>query len=159
MKSLGARKNSMNTCIVLPGTHRSARRMRLKSGHQLQPIANLPFVCFICQNYTSSKILSSNIIPCNFIYTMLNGIFKLWVILFTSFCREQAKRLHCQFICRAHTFMSLCRAHFGCVHMGWNHVPKDISDRDPKRDWDHDLNYVRSHALQMPTQSRSGSAH
>ena len=35
----------------------------------------------------------------------------------------------------------------GCVHMGYNHVPKDISDRDPKRDWDRDLNYVRSHAL------------
>ena len=37
--------------------------------------------------------------------------------------------------------------------------PKDVSDRDPKRDWDRDLNYVRSHALQTPSQSRSGSAH
>ena len=43
--------------------------------------------------------------------------------------------------------------------MRTNHVPKDISDRDPKRDWDRDLNYVRSHALEMPSQSRSGSAH
>ena len=40
-----------------------------------------------------------------------------------------------------------------------NHIPKDVSDRDPKRDWDRDLNYVRSHALQTPSQSRSGSAH
>ena len=46
-----------------------------------------------------------------------------------------------------------------CVHMRTNHVPKDASDRDPKRDWDRDLNYVRSHALQTPSQSRSGSAH
>ena len=43
--------------------------------------------------------------------------------------------------------------------MRTNHVPKDVSDRDPKRDLDHDLNYVCSHALQMPSQSRSGSAH
>ena len=47
----------------------------------------------------------------------------------------------------------------GCVHMRTNHVPKDVSDRNPKRDWDRDLNYVRSHALQTPSQSRSGSAH
>ena len=40
-----------------------------------------------------------------------------------------------------------------------NYVPKDVSDRDPKRDWDRDLNYVRSHALQTPSQSQSGSAH
>ena len=43
--------------------------------------------------------------------------------------------------------------------MRMNHVPKDVSDRDPKRDWDRDLNYVRSFALQTPFQSRSGSAH
>ena len=45
--------------------------------------------------------------------------------------------------------------------MRTNHVPKDVSDRDPKRDWDRDLNYmyVRSHAMQTPSQSRSGSAH
>ena len=43
--------------------------------------------------------------------------------------------------------------------MRTNHVPKDVSDSDPKRDWDRDLNYVRSHALQTPSQSRSRSAH
>ena len=43
----------------------------------------------------------------------------------------------------------------GCVYMRMNNVPKDVSVRDPKRD----LNYVRSHALQTPSQSRSGSAH
>ena len=37
----------------------------------------------------------------------------------------------------------------GPVHKGANHVPKAVSDRDPLRDWDRDLNYVRSHALQM----------
>ena len=52
-----------------------------------------------------------------------------------------------------------CVFDIGCVHMRTNHVPKDVSDRDPKRDWDRDLNYMRSHALQTPSQSRSGSAH
>ena len=47
----------------------------------------------------------------------------------------------------------------GCVHKGTNHVPKDVSDRDLLRDWDRDLNYVRSHASQTPSQSRTGSAH
>ena len=48
----------------------------------------------------------------------------------------------------------------GCVHKGTNHVPKDASDRNPLRDWDNcDLNYVCSHALQMLSQSRTGSAH
>ena len=53
--SLGARKNGMNACIVLPGTHRSARRMHLKSWH-LQRIANVSFVCFICQNSYQVRI-------------------------------------------------------------------------------------------------------
>ena len=47
----------------------------------------------------------------------------------------------------------------GSVHKGTNHVLKDVSDRDPLRDWDRDLNYVRSHALQTLSQSRTGSAH
>ena len=47
----------------------------------------------------------------------------------------------------------------GCVHKGTNHVLKDVSDRDPLRDWDRDLNCVRSQALQTPSQSRTGSAH
>ena len=75
--SSGARQNDVNTCVVLPGTHWSARRMRLKSRHLLQPIANLSFVCFICQNFIPSKILSSNFISCNLIYNP-NGIFKSW---------------------------------------------------------------------------------
>ena len=28
--------------------------------------------------------------------------------------------------------------------MRTNRVPKDVSDRDPKRDWDRDLNYIRA---------------
>ena len=47
----------------------------------------------------------------------------------------------------------------GCVHMGWNHVPKHVSDRDPKRDWDRDLNYTCVHMHCKSSQSRSGSAH
>ena len=42
-----------------------------------------------------------------------------------------------------------------CVHKGTNHVPKDVSDRNPLRE----LNYVRSHALQMLSQSRTGCAY
>ena len=33
------------------------------------------------------------------------------VLLFTSFCWEQAKSSHCQFFCPAHAFTSFCRAH------------------------------------------------
>ena len=49
----------------------------------------------------------------------------------------------------------VCQIVYGCVHIKANHVSKDVSVRDPKRD----LNYVRSHALQAPSQSWSGSAH
>ena len=49
--------------------------------------------------------------------------------------------------------------HSGPVHKGMNHVPKAGLDRDPLPDWVRDLNYVRSHALQTPSQSRTGSAH
>ena len=65
---LGAQKNDVKTCIVLPGTPRSARWTHLKSWHLLQPIANSSFVCFIYQNVIPSKILSSNMIPCHLIY-------------------------------------------------------------------------------------------
>ena len=47
----------------------------------------------------------------------------------------------------------------GPGHKGANHVPKAVSDHDPLRDWVCDLNYVRSQALQPPSQSRTGSAH
>ena len=47
------------------------------------------------------------------------------------------------------------------VHKRTNHVPKAVFSMspDPLRDWDRDLNYVRSQALQTPSQSRTGSAH
>ena len=47
----------------------------------------------------------------------------------------------------------------GLVHKGTNHFPKAISECDPLCDWDRDLNYVCSHALQTPYQSRTWSAH
>ena len=49
--------------------------------------------------------------------------------------------------------------HIGPVHKGTNHIPKAVSDHDPLPDWVPDLNYVRSHALQTPSRSRTGSAH
>ena len=49
----------------------------LKSGHLLQLIANLLFVCFICRNFIPSQIMSLNIISWNFIYNT-QGIFKSW---------------------------------------------------------------------------------
>ena len=72
-KSLGARQNDVNAQVVLPGTHRSAMRMRLKSWHLLQPITNLSFVCFNQWNLIPCKILSSNIISCSYIHPMLMG--------------------------------------------------------------------------------------
>ena len=47
----------------------------------------------------------------------------------------------------------------GPVHKGANHVLKAVSDPDPLPDWVHDLNYVRSQALQPPSQSWIESAH
>ena len=76
-KSLGARHNDGNACVLFLRTHRSARRMRLKSWHLHQPIANLSFVCFICRTFIPMKILASNIISCNSIYDA-NGMFKSW---------------------------------------------------------------------------------
>ena len=61
-------KNYMKARVILPGIHRPARRMPLKSWHLLHPIANSSFI----------------------------------ILSFTPFCREQAKRLHCQSFCRAH---------------------------------------------------------
>ena len=60
----------------LLGTHRSARCMHLKSCHLHQPIANISFACFICQNFIPSKMFS-NIISCNVIY-YASGLLKLW---------------------------------------------------------------------------------
>ena len=50
---------------------------------------------------------------------------------------------------------------YGPVHKGANHVPKAVSDRNPLPDWVRDLNYmyVRSQALQLPSRTRTGSAH
>ena len=45
------------------------------------------------------------------------------------------------------------------VHEGANHVPKVVSDHDPLADWVHDLNYMRSQALQQPSRAQTGSAH
>ena len=69
----------MNTHVFLLGTHPSARRMHLKYWHLFQPIANSSFVCVtcICQNCIPSKIFSSNILSCDFIYNS-NRIFKSW---------------------------------------------------------------------------------
>ena len=67
--SSGAWQNDVNV------TRHSATRMHLKSRHLLQLIANLSFVCFVCRNFIPSKILSSNIISCNFIYNAI-GIFQ-----------------------------------------------------------------------------------
>ena len=110
---LGAQQNDVNARIILPGTHCSTRWIRLKSCHLLQSICKLLFICFICQNFIPSKSLSSNIISCN-LFTMLMGFY----LLFTSFCREQAKRSHCQFSCSTLAFMSSCRAHavWYCKH-------------------------------------------
>ena len=87
-------------CIVLPGTHRSARHMHLS----LDTSFNLLLIyhlCFICRNFMPSKILSSDIISCKF-------------LSFTSFCQEQAKHSHYQFSCQVCMFTSFCRATTNC---------------------------------------------
>ena len=90
--------------IVLPG----ACVWSLDTYFNLSPIHH--FVGFLCRNFIPSKALYSNIISCDFIDNA-NGIFQIvGVLSFTSFCREQAKRSHCNFSCRARAFASVCWA-------------------------------------------------
>ena len=61
-------------------THHFAGNSSFCQVHAFQvwtPIASLSFVCFICQKFIPSKILSSNIISCHFTYNA-NGMFQLW---------------------------------------------------------------------------------
>ena len=73
--------------------------------------------------------------------------------VFDTTCSWYAGSSHCL------VNVALPGSDIGPVHKGTNPVPKDVSDRDPLRDWDCELNYVRSHALQWPSQSRTGSVH
>ena len=57
----------------------------------------------------------------------------------------------------AHDYCHYC--HIEPLQQGANHIPKAVSDRDPLPDWVRDLNYVHSQALELPSQSRTGSAH
>ena len=63
--------------------------------------------------------------------------------------------------CRLKMLVRMLCCDWGPVQKGTNRVPKAVLDRDPLPDWVRDLNYmyVRSHALQTPSQSRTGSAH
>ena len=88
---------------------------------------------------------------------------------FNPFCDEILERSKWQKMEESDPWHALPKSLFLCdywtkldngyVHMRTKHIPKEVSERDSKRDWDHDLNYVRSHALQTPSQSRSGSVH
>ena len=89
---LGARQTNVNASVVLPGTLRSATRMRLKFWHlyfKLSPI-------FMCRNFIPGKLWSSNIASCNFIYcsrprstseAFTWSVFARRGRAFTSFCR------------------------------------------------------------------------
>ena len=48
---------------------------------------------------------------------------------------------------------------YGPVHNGANHVPKAVSDHNLLPDLVRNLIYMRSQALQPPSQSQTGSAH
>ena len=68
IKSPGARKNDVDATHCFAGNSSFCHAHAFKSGHLLQPIANLSFVVwFICWNFIPSQILSSNIITWNFI--------------------------------------------------------------------------------------------
>ena len=103
-------RTTWTQCVVLPGTHCSARCMHFKSWHQLQPIANLLLdVLFVEISYQARFCLQiSN--PA-ILFTRLVRFFNLGILLFTSFCREQAKRSRCDTSCRARAFTSFCQAH------------------------------------------------
>ena len=73
--SSSARQNDMNACVVLPGTHSSARHMLLNSWHLLLPIASLSFVRFICWNFITKQdfVLKSHILQIYSQITMVMG--------------------------------------------------------------------------------------
>ena len=89
---LGAWQDRVNACIALPGTHRSAKRMLLKS------YVNLSIVLFVKISHQA-----------RFCLQIYPAIFKSWVLSFTSFCRAQVKLLHCQFSCQANMLKSFCQ--------------------------------------------------
>ena len=120
LSSSGSQQNNVNTCIVLLGTHRSARCMRLKSWHLLRrkfsqlPIYHL-YVLFVSQNFIPSMILPSNImIFCNFIYNA-NGIFKSWKFYCSRPSAGNKQSIHiASFPVRhngTYTLTSFCRAY------------------------------------------------
>ena len=94
------RRNDLNACFVLPGTHRSARRMRFEV---LKPPST--FRQFIICMFYLLKFHTKQ----DFVFKYILQI--LLFLLLMPVCREQGKRSHYQFSCRAHAFMSFCRAH------------------------------------------------
>ena len=72
IKSVGAWKNDVKAHVVLPGTHHSARCMRLNSWHLLQPIANSSFVCLFVEISYQARFCLQISYPA-ILFTMLMG--------------------------------------------------------------------------------------
>ena len=69
-------RTTWTQCVLLPGTHRSARCMRLSLDTKFNPSPIYHWYVF-SRNFIPSQMLSSDIQSCNFIYSA-TGILKLW---------------------------------------------------------------------------------
>ena len=107
-KKNSARENDVNAYVILPGTHHSAGGCvwSLDTYFNPAPIDHL-YVLFVEISYQARFCLQISY-PA-ILFTMLMYLI-VAVLSYTSFCREQAKRWHCQFSCRAHAVTSFCRA-------------------------------------------------
>ena len=102
-------QNRWTQRIVLPGTHHSARCMRLKSWYLLQPIANLSFVCFLYVEISyQARFSLYQIKSCSFIYNA-NGIYKLWEFYRSCPFAGNNQSIHMSVSCWARVFMSFCQ--------------------------------------------------
>ena len=110
--SSGSQQNNVNACIILLGTHRSARFMRLKSWRLLQE-SSASCQLFRSQNFIPSMILSSNImIFYNFIYNA-SGIFNHGSFTVHALLPGTSKAFILSVFLpgtMAHTLTSFCRA-------------------------------------------------
>ena len=105
-KLSGAWQNDVNACIVLPGNHRSARRMG--TYFTLSPIYNL-YVLFVEISYQARFCL--HISYPAILFTRLMGSLNRGIYIINAVLPGKAKRSHCQSLSWMHTFTSFCRAH------------------------------------------------
>ena len=96
----------------------SAKHMHLKSWHILQPITNLSFVWIVLffENFIPSKILSSNIISCNFNFNA-KAILRSWEFYRSHPFAGNRQSVHIVSFPAGHTRSHRCAGHTMIIHV------------------------------------------